>query len=215
MKKMTLAITCLCFPLILYAQLVRGSFQKTQGNKPNIQSSQLGSIEGRVFAITREGDLKPARLAKIELFFEDRTSNHKVVPTPEAESVYLFFLTKLLEKKQIQRSRNQNAPVDYSISNEVDEERACQEKLQEIDGSILETLEWVQENNKANRIASVDTDEEGNFRLSKLGFGKYRLLARGRVGAYDAYWEEEIWIENRTPVTAKMGKVDTACLIPR
>jgi hypothetical protein len=140
------------------------------GKKPS------GSISGRVFAITRAGDLKPARLARVYLM------GGLTIPPDSAVSV--FFDKQLSERKDLRSSG--------ALTND-SEELLCRKELLIITNSVRAAAKWVGENKKYSEFLTAQADEEGAFQISGIAPGGYTLAVLGRAGANDAYWEVDVF----------------------
>src|SRR5580698_8554008 len=66
-----------------------------QQKQPSKSAAKPGIVSGRVFAITKSGDLKPARLAKVYLFYE---SGSKGTDPDTAGLTWTLNLAKGLEE---------------------------------------------------------------------------------------------------------------------
>jgi hypothetical protein len=171
------------------------------------RSKSVGSVDGRVFAITRTGDLKPARLARVYLI------RGLDLPPENAVSVFLEKHTSGLE--------------DLKNYADDSEELTCKRELLAVDDAILASIQWVDDNKKHSQILSVQTDEDGTFLISGIVPGYYMLAARGQAGANDAYWTADIqffqsgdkgfWregagVQETSTLNIKLGSPERACL---
>jgi hypothetical protein len=158
------------------------------------QQEATGVISGKVFLITRGGDLKPARLAMVSLLDAHAGKNAK-----DSASLF-YFNTKLANMKA---SFRQLADPDDNIS--------CQTSLLVFGNSLKSTLEW-NERERKDLIKIGETDEEGAFRFLGVPPGEYLILAQGHAGANRAYWEEEATAETGKEVSIKLSSPKNACL---
>jgi len=199
------------FAILLAFFLVATTGSQVKNQSPGIPAKQIigpnekqervkGSITGRVFAISKGGDLKPARMAKIYLFFTYVDGNQQT----DTDSAGFKFL--LLE---IQKENDLIAPGNAKMKNR---EEFCKGILARVDTAILLTVQWAREQEKSSQLDFADADEEGRFRIDGVTPGTYVIVARGRAGANDAYWKETIVIKPNTTLSVKLAQPSEACL---
>jgi co-chaperonin GroES (HSP10) len=144
-----------------------------------------GSISGRAFVITKGGDLKPARYAKVFL----------LEPEP-----YVFFLKKHLA-------------ISKESFGEPIQRYSCELNMAGVDLAIRATMREEVEKGKVVSVRESQTDEDGNFRLNDVKPGDYAIIGRGQAGANDVYWElSEVKVAGRENVVVKLSQVTLACL---
>jgi len=165
----------------------------------------LGSIAGRVFAVTEAGEIKSARFARVYLMRIGRN------PDSPAQVFFDTLRQKLLDQ-----------PESYS------EKLLCIKKLRNITYSVDVAAKWARENNKYSEFLGTQADEEGMFHFTKVETGGYVLIVQGRAGANEAYWKEDVFFfprggkpfwtvgsGNALPskdVFLKLSSPETACL---
>lgn len=154
------------------------------------QKMQGADISGKVFLITKGGDLKPARLAQVTLFYGSDAGTAAVV----------YLNTKLEEMKE-----------SYKLL-ATPGEASCRAELLLFINSLKATLEWAKVNGKQDQVHIATSDEEGFFQFGGLEPGSYILLARGHAGANDAYWEYNFKVKSGESVQMKLASPHTACL---
>jgi hypothetical protein len=157
-------------------------------------TSQPGSVRGRVFAITKGGDLKPARLATVRLLLQARSVGHKVDKKYECEeTAELVFLTKQVELK------------------ERESDASCKRELiLDMDATIA-AEEWSQVKPRQWQFLETDADEEGNFVFPKVPSGKYNVIVQAQAGINDAFWNQEVWVRPGESVNVKVSEIETTC----
>jgi hypothetical protein len=163
MKKI---LVLLCFCVFVFAESAKVQGQSAVG-KPK------GSISGRVFAITKGGDIKPARLAHVSLIGDLKR------PPDTAVSVFL-------DAEHDGYERLNKLPYDS-------EESSCRQELHVRDESVASTIRWVEYNEKYSEFLTTQADEEGTFHISGIEPGGYTLVVRGRAGMNEAYWETDVF----------------------
>jgi hypothetical protein len=103
-------------------------------SKQHSNSQPLGSVHGRVFAVTKGGDIKPARLAQVCLIFESRIVGHKVDPSAaNEETAGLVFLDKLIEQKKQLLNELEEKSKDDSLSSKAYDNFSCKGGLLAVD----------------------------------------------------------------------------------
>jgi hypothetical protein len=174
-----------------------------------------GVVSGRIFAITTGGDIKPARLAKIYLFYlrglkiaeaNEEDQNPAGLAWLKEVGKALKELIEATEKKTNEIMTGQPyAPWSESV--------VCLRELTAYQGAVIGTLTWGQENpTRSNQILYADADEEGVFKIPAQP-GTYTLVASGRAGFNEAFWEAEVTVEPGTETTVKLPSPKKACLV--
>ncbi len=161
-----------------------------------------GTVEGRVFGITRSGDLKPARMPTIYLFYQGRGGLEENSADDHYQNISMAALKKRLDDRLA-------AAQAGSIGNE---DLECRESLLDKDQSLVDTAQWALDNKKAKQALTTEGDEEGHFKVAKVPVGHYRLVARGQAGANDAYWESFIVVKAGMVTSAKLTSPGKSCL---
>ena len=160
-------------------------------------NSSFGTISGRIFLITKGGDLKPARMARVYLFFEHGPGSAAVAAAGAGDSPGLIYLEKYLEATE--------------AANKSGDSKLCRSDLLNADKAIQATVEWAEEHKLMAYVAALDADEEGNFSMGKIRSGVYNLVARGKAGINDAYWLQEITVRSGAKTETKVISVEASC----
>jgi len=113
-----------------------------------------GSLAGRVFALAKGGDLRPARLARV------------FVASGEDQITLQQNLDRALAKHR------------EDIRSNTDVQEAC----------LVASVSVHEAVKSASKIQIADTDEDGNFALSKLHPGTYLVIAIGSAGGKQSIW---------------------------
>jgi hypothetical protein len=161
------------------------------------QDTVASIVAGRVFAITKGGDLKPARSAQVYLFFQ-RGPGVSSITAAAGATPAVFYLQKQLEALQ----ENHNSGKDAY----------CRNDLIAVDKAILETFEWTKSNRLSALVRFGDTDEEGYFTIAQVQPGTYDLIVRGRAGINDASWHQEVRLGAKEKLTTKVSSVESLFL---
>jgi hypothetical protein len=208
-----LALAIGCLRLTSASQTVAPKNSPPNANAQKLSSGhptrKLGSISGRVFAVTKAGDLKPARFAHVYVFGD--------LPNPLHESAQTVFLQGTIDGEN-RLARWIKATDNYS------EAVVCQKGLLIVDESLDKVAQWVEQNKMYSQLKGTDADEEGKFRVSGVASGTYTVVIRGRAGINDAYWQADVFVGLDGKVTefaggaatqvaeVKLGSPKEACL---
>jgi hypothetical protein len=170
--------------------------QPDLARKSAANERRVSTVTGRVFAITKGGDLKPARSAQVYLFFQRGPEISSIIATA-GTTPGVHYLQKELDALE----ENHKSGKDVS----------CKSGLIAIDKAILDTFEWAKQHQLTDLIRFVDTDEEGYFTISRVRPGIYELVVRGQAGINDASWLQEIEVKPGEKLTAKVSSVESSC----
>jgi hypothetical protein len=189
----------LCLIVVGVTTLLAGQ-AKTEA-KPDVKS---GVVSGRVFVITRAGDLKPARIAKVYLLYVD---------TDEYSAGH-FFLTD--HEKQLgetfKKLSEEHPDTRVFFGNRL-QYHICLAALQDYSISLSRTFDLVSLTKKEWQLITRQTDEEGNFKISVPHAGKYALIVFGQAGFNDAFWiDDSVIVSPGAETTVKMASPVSACV---
>jgi hypothetical protein len=188
---LNLNIPCMAAVLLILGVVQAPTKQGSPTKKTSTPSA--GIVTGRVFAITQGGDLKPARMAHVYLFFQngpEAASLTKTIgTTPD-----LFYLQKKLEA------------IKEAVA-----AGSCKSDLIAADKAILATLTWATVNHLTDFVPFGDADEEGNFTITKVKPGVYDVIARGQAGINDSSWSQNVTVKSGETVTIKLSNVESSC----
>src|SRR5271166_5313015 len=136
---------CWSLPALLFLCVPHGLPAQHNGSA----ATGTGVVEGRAFGITKGGDLKPARMPTVYLFYKGRGGK---LDKGTSDEHYQDTFMSAYKRRLDQRIDN---PSDS------DENLQCREDLLDIDTSINDTLHWALDNHKEKQILVADGDEEG------------------------------------------------------
>lgn len=182
--------------------------QGQQTTRTNPARERPGILAGRVFAITRSGDIKPARIADVYAFYIYRSvafANKN--PSDENSAGMTWMKQRLKAMEELSKDLGGSADFSESVN--------CLKELQTYSDAIVETLKWADAEKKAWQVISAQTDEEGNFRVSIPHPGKYLVLVRGRAGLNEAVWQsgvEGVIIAHGQDTNVKLASPEKSCL---
>ncbi len=137
-------------------------------NPKNLSVVKMAEVRGRAFLITGNGDLKPARMAEVDL-----------LPSLEERSPGKQFFRKAL------------AAVAYEARTGISIVEGCR-LFAAYRGALADTLEETDGTEWKERIIREQTDEEGYFRIQEVPVGDYVIVITGQAGSYDAMWHRSL-----------------------
>lgn len=186
----------LIIPSIMFPQQSRALHRQTLAG---------GTLSGRIFAVTKVGDVKPAIMANVYLFFEVSVHpNGKVSDAGSDGSAGNVFLENT--------NKEMAAELQKMQQNALDEQVECLDELMVYQKAIVTTLGSMP-NNKQWQIVTGKTDENGYFELSVPRQGSWMLVADGQAGANNAIWEEEgVRVFAGKMTQTKIGSPEKSCL---
>lgn len=155
--------------------------------------AQSGAVSGRVFLITRSGDLKPARLASVWIFsFAGGAKS-------SAAAIWLDEYQKASEKWLAELK----AHTEWSDS------RACLEEINTWTTSVLNALPRL----LPSQYRSADADEDGIFKISDVRPAEYYIFVAGRAGFNKAFWRGDFDVVSGKETMVKLSTPEKACLV--
>jgi len=170
-----------------------------------------GVVSGSVFAITKGGDLKPARMAHVYLLYEYRSAEWAKAHPEDANSAGSAWIgnhTEAVEKFNVEAA-SPGAP-------RWSESQICHRFLRTYFDALSQTRAWVSENHKGWQMLSTDADENGNFRIAVSRPGSYVILASGQAGANEAFWDNglnDVVVSPGATIELKLSSPAKACLV--
>ena len=201
--------------------------QRTTRNTPKAVARKPGVVSGRVFLITESGDLKPARLADVYLLWAhpnwagrpgfrtwDDLSKKEQEEADNAAAVVWSHenLKAAQEQLRLSEARLEAARQGTATSESVE----CLEDLRTYYTALGDILKWSDDPKNANQLLVANADEEGHFSIVVPRPGLYALLARGRAGFNEAFWDlslDYITVESGKETTVKVASPEKACLV--
>lgn len=200
--------TFIAFLILLLA------FRARPAEKPSLQLGtskparvKAGAVSGRVFLITEGGDLKPARLANVYLFYggvEGTKEREGDAPARSALEAWHAGLLKEAESLTAELGKPEALQWSESLS--------CLKDLHTYAKALVATLQWSQDNKKTDQVLSTEADEEGNFKIS-LTPGFYILAVKGHAGFNDAFWSKSILVKSGAEIALKLSAPEKACIV--
>jgi len=195
------------FTLVALLAVIASAQQKSSS------ASNAGVVSGSVFAVTQGGDLKPARMANVYLFYVFRSvkwANAHPEDEDSAGSAWLDNSTKGLEEMT-----KEEAAMDERAWNK---NWHCHRELLAYSNALLDTRKWASANGKEWQILTTTVDENGVFKVRVPRPGRYIIVASGHAGFNDAFWDapgsaDEIDVASGTTMTVKLSSPQVACLV--
>jgi len=183
MKIIILALLVLTFPQSMLSQ---ASHPRPPANAKNVPAKKAeapatGELTGFVFAITKAGDLKPARLATVVLLWSPVARDAETLNSAGAEYTHNSVKQMLRAFEQVKQLR-----ADKTFG-----ENACRTVLAGHIVALSDTVDWVAAQRKSDFNKNIYADEEGRFKITGIPEGRYTLVVSGQAGLYNAFWEKE------------------------
>lgn len=183
------------------------------------------TVSGYVFALTKGGDLKPARLAKVLMFYSRviGQSGDQVVGKPaDAASAADVFARGVVNGLEEAKAWQADKPY-------LEDTTRCNNMLTRgYVGAIARTVDWGQ--GHQTQIIFGEADEEGKFEITVppslkddsfepgvprdhvFAPGVYLVVAFGMTGYNNAFWKSEVKIEPGETVKLRMSEPEMAFL---
>ncbi len=181
----------------LFLLLVCHNVKAQQKKSPLVKP---GTVSGSIFLITKAGDLKPARMAEVYLFFHPKDENDS------AGAAWVDAITVAMR-----------AYTDESATAEgmgwSDTERG-RKHLRVSHDALSATSKWVEANRMDQQEIRIDADENGTFEASIPRPGRYVMVAFGHAGLNDGFWwEKDIVVSPAAITKVKLSSPAEACLM--
>ena len=158
-------------------------------------SGPTTTLTGKVFLLTRGGDLMLARFARL------------FVLSGEAANQFANNTTLFVDSEK---------PIEYlralGINNALSEETFRLECVQTLMNHLKMALNLQQ--TSPNSVVASETDEEGTFKVKGLHPDSYTVLVFGRGGANAALWMEQVTLETGKDDSLKMHSTKIGCFDP-
>ncbi len=164
----------------------------------------LGSLEGRVFLVTRGGDLKPARLANVYLLssnlysgaWGDSIEKAEMSAAQSCQSLWRdahLFDDLPATAREFIVSQGQAGLKTY--------EKMLRDKVEDISSP------------ERSRAFVAEADENGQFWFRDIPPGSYVITAFGQAGVNLAVWRNSVSLQPDRKVELKLSSVVTSCPI--
>jgi hypothetical protein len=168
-----------------------------QKNSPSLLASSA-TVHGRVFLITRGGDLKPARMANVYLLRSPSDLSEKLADVVKATTE-----AKRRGAEVTAAGRVYDNPALVSAGKM--EYEACAPHISGYERAIQK------EQMKDSGILVVQSDEEGNFGFDHVPSHEYFVTAIGGAGSYIAIWQSTENIAAGQKLTLKLSSPVADC----
>jgi hypothetical protein len=181
------------------AQAARASGTGTAAAKP-----KTGGVSGRIFLITKAGDIKPARFAKIFLFEIRSTDSAGQTWSIEFQKSSEDYIEELHEPPAVYAEKSDYRDALALSSGSL----TCMLSLSLTYGhAALAALNW------PDQSFVGQADEDGVFKIAHIPLGTYRVVAEGRAGLNEARWVDSVTItQDKEPVMLKLASPERSCL---
>jgi len=166
-------------------------------------------LTGKVFAITKGGDVKPALLAHVYLFLSGATSgaifNESLIANLKAHDVYEAKLKAVIDDPRLADDASYKAMVADLLKT------SCRELLRDVDKEISDDQKL--DPKLFGPAYTAETDETGSFEIARIKPGDYQVVVRGQAGSNDVLWVEKVTIVAGATKTLKLSSVAKACQV--
>jgi hypothetical protein len=153
------------------------------------------TVTGRAFAITKGGDLKPARLATIYLIYHDSAKDSQALQKGTLKTAGTVFDESNAKRSQLEINAERGVSQIGSPSfNQLMTETYMLAVYMRMQDAIRAAVKWASENAEG-QVRTTKADEEGNFEVSTSLPGRHLLLIFGRAGMNEAIWMEDVNLE--------------------
>ena len=158
------------------------------------------SLTGKVFAITRGGDVKPALLAHVYLFPASYAINQWMLSNIRARNEFQVKVEAVLAGN----------PTDDPYYSAVVSEN-CRDLLSAVDKEIA-TEKTIEPDFGPDfgPAYNAETDETGGFNFFHIKPSDYQIVVRGQAGSNDVLWVDTVTIAGATE-NFKLHSVAKAC----
>jgi len=196
---------------VLALMVVLAGCAVAQQKSPSKATS--GVVSGSVFAITKAGDLKPARMASIYVFYIFRSAKWAEAHPEDENSAGAAWMTIRNEEMQ-KRLQEKETPEGMRES----DSESCHKTLLLYLKALQETRKWVTDRHKDWQMITADADENGAFKARVPRSGRYLVVAYGRAGMNDAFWDNSsgsgigIDLVVGATTTVKLSSPEDGCL---
>jgi hypothetical protein len=166
-------------------------------------------LTGKVFAITKGGDVKPALLAHVYLYFSGAAYS----------AIFNEFLTAIIKSHDVLEAKLKSQLDDPELANDAPYKAmladhlktSCRELLRDVDKQISDDRE--RDPKLFVPDYTAETDETGSFEIARIKPGDYQIVVRGQAGSNDVLWVGKVTIIAGATKTLKLSSVARACQV--
>jgi hypothetical protein len=170
-----------------------------------------GTVLGRIFAITKGGDIKPARMADVYLFYVSRNPNFATLDKEGKEEYEDSVGGGQYLSEEVNRLKEENEWLEANAV-QVSDSLVCRHELLSYDKRNIQLLEWARARNKGWQVIIAEADEEGTIRINVPRRGMYRMVVRGRAGYNDVIWQSDVVVRPGEETSVKLSTPLHSCL---
>jgi len=153
------------------------------------------TLNASVFLITKDGDLKPARFAKVKAFYlRKQDAKEKTMGQIEADYV---------DGTHSNFSRNKLPSIDAKM---------CLKELESLVSETEDTASTMAKSTLANQVVTLTLDEEGKGSVKVSLPGTYVIAAFGNAGVNTGFWFDMVKIEAGKETLLKMPSPLVSCV---
>jgi hypothetical protein len=200
-------VACVVFSAVAAGQ------SNTKASKNRGSPATTGKLHGRVFAITLGGDLKPARMAKVDIIRENTPLEVVIAGVLERYNAELEKVREEFVQERLKKSREGSEYVPPIIDEDTRVNLLCRKTDFVIAELVLVAVRADTQLPATSRtfVETIKADEEGFFTVSAKP-GTYSLLISGRAGSNDALWLlKDVNVKARETTEVKVSSPVHAC----
>ncbi len=202
-------------------EAARGRPELSSGPAPRTAAPQQekgkrasATISGKVFAITKGGDLKPARLASVYLIYHHSETDSQAFANGQLTTAGTVFDKWRCPPLIVNKGKKTESTVTFCNPSYALMVAAYWASGQPAQNSPLccfkEGMAPVQGKNAPEQIQEATADEEGVFTITTNVPGHYLLVVEGRAGMNQAIWLENVNVELGKQYMLKMSTTISA-----
>jgi hypothetical protein len=188
--------------VVLFAAGVMAADAQQQKSPP----ARAGVVSGRIFAVTKGGDLKPARMATVVLLY-----NYHSDKAADQDREYMDSAVRVWQENRLNALKGFGKRAATEGAGWSDSLR-CHQHLGTYHEAMSATLRWAGEQHKAWQVLSTNADEDGMFKIAVPHRGRYTIVAFGQAGFNDAVWEADVVVNPGMNTLVKLSSPEDSCL---
>jgi len=181
----------------------------TTDQAKGITQRASATISGKVFAITKGGDFKPARLAAVYLIYHHSEADSQALANGQLATAGTVFDKWRCPPLIVNKGKKTERTVTFCNPSYALMVAAYWASGQPAQNSPLccfkEGMAPVQGHNAPEQIQDATADEEGVFTITTNVPGHYLLVVEGRAGMNQAIWLETLNVELGKQYNLKMS----------
>jgi len=211
----------ICTALVITGIVLVASGMQAQQKATSRSAHTPGIVSGRAFAITKAGDIKPARMADVFLFYmfgSVKEGSQAVLNTAglawQRNRIREMdkYTQELGDMNKRNEARNETGSDSENYETRSDSQTCRTEYIGYLSAASA-TLDWTTDKSKWWQVITAHADEEGTFRVTVHRSGTYIVVVQGRAGLNKAFWTAElVKVIPDMETVLKLSSPEIACL---